>query len=341
MRKILLILLCLLMIAGCSPQERRHYREVEKNALSYYREKYDDRSAKIENTFKAGNDGLFGYLDVGDRAYEMSDGCYVYWDDSEAVFYDTRQAEAINQAFDEQLLMPLIDELKSHVLLSSHLLNRTGFDSFDKSVFHEYYDGDILAFLKKEKPFDDLRMFIIEHEGFQAEAWIEDFYARTDPYLSGWTMVTVLREPRDIINPDTFYPYLSDSNVSLIARFSYGEEIGWYRQKYVEVVDGIYLCSDEKNLTLEAGDIRFVAAGTGQDMQKILDDNYYAMPVHAPENENGVYQVKDQANEMRTVLKELNGTLYRVEFSERVKAALDSNDTIGVYIMTDRDLEMP
>ena len=76
-------------------------------------------------------------------------------------------------------------------------------------------------------------------------------------------------------------------------------------------------------------------------MQKILDDNYYAMPVHAPENENGVYQVKDQANEKRTVLKELNGTLYRVEFSERVKAALDSNDTIGVYIMTDRDLEMP
>ena len=87
------ILLLSVLSAGCG-KEARHYQQVEKDAVLYYQAKYGGRET-VADSFKAGNDGLFGYIGVKDRAYEMSDGFYVYWNDSEGYFADNRQAEEI------------------------------------------------------------------------------------------------------------------------------------------------------------------------------------------------------------------------------------------------------
>ena len=71
-RRLLTVLLCLFLLGGCA-EERRHYASVEKQAQKWYREKYGIKDATVTDSFKAGNAGLFGYLDVKDRAYEMSD----------------------------------------------------------------------------------------------------------------------------------------------------------------------------------------------------------------------------------------------------------------------------
>ena len=67
-----LLAVCGCLLTGCG--DAVHYKAVEKKAASYYKQKYGGRKPEIVDSFKAGNSGLFGYIGVKDRAYELEDG---------------------------------------------------------------------------------------------------------------------------------------------------------------------------------------------------------------------------------------------------------------------------
>ena len=99
LKGIVLVLLAMsvFLASGCASE--KHYRAVEKKALEYYQDKYGLEDITVTDSYKAGNSGLFGYLDVEDRAYEMSDGNSVFWDEDNERFSDNAQADEINEAF--------------------------------------------------------------------------------------------------------------------------------------------------------------------------------------------------------------------------------------------------
>ena len=323
------------MLWGCT--DKKHYEEAEQNALKYYKNKYDLKDVSVVRSWKAGNYGLFGYIGVKDRAYEMSDGNTVYWADSTQKLADSRQAKEIAEAFAKEIMDPLLEQLSFPKKVSSYSLNRTGYESYDECVFTAYFDGDIRSFLKKEQPaVRDLDIVLETEDQNKAEQEITALYDALKGNVTGWGTAYILKDGLNEITDDVQYVDDYELNVTARADLRFEETLRWYRQKYIEVFDGIYMASRKTDFVLEDGDLRFEQAGTCADLQKMLDDSYYAMPVDAEENKKGGYLVKDQRHENRVILDDPSAPLYRLSMSERVRNELDSRNSLSVMIMDTR-----
>ena len=328
------------LLSGC--MDRAHYDRVEKKALKYYQSKYGNKDVEIVDGYKAGNNGLFGYLGVKDRAYDMSDGSSVYWDDSLETFADNAQADQILADFEQEILQPLLAAFPLPYIATPAALNRTNYDSFDECVFTAYYDGDIRAFLAEEKPgLDGLQIALQTDDRETGERAVEAFYEALKPYVKGSNEVFLLTEGLDALSGDDWYPDTHAQNVLASASLRYDDQIRWYRKLYVEAFADIKIASVKANFDLQEGDVVFEQVGTCADLQKLIDEGYYGMPVDAEENKNGGYSVHDQRHESHVVLDDPDAPLYRAKLSQRVLDELDSRNCLSLYVLDNREDGLP
>ena len=108
------------------------------------------------------------------------------------------------------------------------------------------------------------------------------------------------------------------------ASLRYDDQIRWYRKIYVEAFADIKIASFKANFDLQEGDVVFEQVGTCADLQKLIDEGYYGMPVDAEENKNGGYSVHDQRHESHVVLDEL-----------------DSRNCLSLYVLDNREDGLP
>ena len=333
-------LLALAALLGGCLDKRKEENTAKSEALTYYRKKYNDRKITLEETIRAGNSGLFGYIGVKNRAYKMSDGYWVYHADGTDIYADNRQAEEIQEAFDREIIQPLVNA--QDMITIRYDLARTGMDSFDECIYTEYYDGDIRSFCEKEKPQIQLEILLEETAEEQDTERGEEIFRQLSPYVRGWGDIYIVKQG----TAETYkgLERLHGRNPDLMAvgypDFT-GGKMQWYRQKYIEVTDGIYMTSAERDLVLEDGDIVLVQEGTCADIQAILDEKYYAMPVDAPENKKGGYTVHDQRHEKRAVLDDPEAPCYKPVFSEKITAYLQEHDDITLYVRSERTDDKP
>ena len=346
LRVFIMTALCMFLLGGCSDPKRAE--EIKNKALIYYKNKYKLEDVTITGSKVAGNNGLFGYAGVKDKAFEMSDGYSIYWNDATETFADNAQAEKIQEDFKKNILEPLVSEIPFPNVMEPCFLNRTGFESYDESVYTEYYDGDIRNFLKTVKPqIRGWTMALETTDRENGERQIQYLFEALKEYITGWGEVNILDEgleeySKTYQNSGTEL-YINDHNRNVTARayLDFNENISWYRQAYIEIYDGIYVTSTKRDFTFEEGDILLEKAGTCADLQQMLDDSYYAMPVDAEENKKGGYMTKDQRHEERVVLDDPEAPLFRLKMSQRVLDALDSRNCIGAYFMDYRENGLP
>ena len=82
-----------------------------------------------------------------------------------------------------------------------------------------------------------------------------------------------------------------------------------------------------RDFEMEPGDITFMEAGTAEDLQKMLDEAYYALPFEAEENKKGGYSVRDQMHE---------AVIWRVQFSDRLREEIAKGSyRNSFYVLTD------
>lgn len=329
------VVLALTCLSGCA-KEKAHYKDVQRKAEKYFKEKYGEKASVVKSTV-AGNSGLFGYLGVKDRAYEMSDGTMVYWDDEEEYFADNKQAEEIAAALKGKVIEPALAAMDPDCRVSEYTFNRTNKDSFDEMVFREYYDGNLEAFAEKETiRFNDFEAMV--HESAY-RAGVEGFYDTLGKYLKGdFGRVVVLREEAG--DDPAFVPgevwSEGDVRVRAIAYLDFDDGLSWLEHIYVEVLPGVKMMSTLRDFEMEPGDITFTEAGTAEDLQKMLDEAYYAMPVDAEENKKGGYSVRDQRHESRTVLTDPGAVILRVQFSDRLREEIAKGSyRNSFYVLTD------
>ena len=323
-----------LCLSGCL-KSAEHYRKVETGAVRYYKKKYGDRVTVVKSII-VGDYGLFGALGLKNRAYTLSDGVQVYWNDDEEYYADNRQAEEISAALREEIMPPAIAELGPEAVVSDYSFNRKNTESFNEGVFTEYYSGDIREYAKAE---------IIRLTDFSAAITAKDFKTRAErferalePYLRECSAaVGVMAEDHEgdaSLDICVFPGGNPDARACGIITF--GEGIRWLENVYIEAAPGVRVTSGVDDLVLEPGDVIFEEAGTGRDLQEKIDDGFYALPVAAEENKKGGYSVRDQAHERRPILRDLDAPIYRVRFSERVKGQRDSNGKVSLYFLTER-----
>lgn len=344
-KRVLMALLAVVLSAAallCGCESSRHYASVEKQALKYYQKKYGVKGVEIVDVNAAGDYGLFGYIGVKNRAYEMSDGFSVFWDDSEQVFADNAQAQAIRADFEREILQPLVGSFSYPYKTLPASLGRTGYESFDECVFTAYYDGDIRAFLREEKPaMDDFRIALQTEDREGCEREIEAFYEALSEYVNGYSLAYVMTDGLDALSGDDWYPDTHAQNVLASAELRYGEKIKWYRKIYFEAFEGVYVASVKANFDLQEGDLVFEQVGTCADLQELLDEGFFSLPVEAEENKNGGYSVHDQVHESHVVLDDPDAPLYQAKLSQRVLDALDSRGCLSLYVLDSREDGLP
>ena len=170
----------------------------------------------------------------------------------------------------------------------------------------------------------------------KGEAEIENFYNKMKGWVSGWTYAFILRSGLEELKGDDWYPDDHELNVSAKAYLDFADKVGWYRQIYIEAFENVLISSQKRDFVLQEGDILFEYAGTCADLQKQIDENYYALPVDAPENKNGSYMAKDQRHEYHIILNDPNAPVYRLKMSQRVLDELDGRNELSVYFLDQR-----
>lgn len=310
--------LALTCLSGCA-KKKAHYEDVQRRAEKYFKEKYGEK-ASVVSSKAAGNSGLFGYVSVKDRAYEMSDGTMVYWNDEAQYFADNRQSEEIASALTSRVIEPALAAMDPDCRVSDYSFNRTEMDSFDEMVYREYFDGDLEAFAEKEEiRFNDFEALV--HES-ACPGGVEGFYDSVGRYLKGdYGSIAVLREETGEDPPFEFGRERpeGDRRIRAVAYLDFEDGLSWLDNTYVEVLPGIKMMSTNRDFVLEPGDITFVEAGTAEDLQEMLDEAYYAMPADAEENKKGGYTVRDRRHESRAVLTDPEAVIRRVQFSDRLR----------------------
>ena len=328
--------LALAALAGCG-KEKAHYDEVERKAVEYYKDKYGDKVTVVDG-FKAGNSGLFGYIGVDDRAYEMSDGAMVYWNEGEQYFADNRQAEEIVAALKSRVVEPAVAQMDPDAYVSEYSFNRTGMDSFDEMVFRGYFDGDLEKFTAAE----EVRLgdfgAVVHESAYRAK--IEEFFNTIDKYLGGYAggTVVVCRDefagewpPAELLS----WPE-GNLKVRAVAYLDLDRGLKWLDNAFIELADGVQIMSGFRDLVLEPGDVTLEPAGAASDLQKKLDVAYCALPLDAEENKNGGYSVRDRRHESRVILTDPEAPIYRLCFSDSVRGQVTEEDTnYKFYILMD------
>ncbi|MBQ5444433.1 MAG: hypothetical protein IIU29_04525, partial [Erysipelotrichaceae bacterium] len=314
--KISILFLCLLfLLSSC----KDNGKDMQKKAKAYYEKKYDLKDVTLSDPFKAGNSGLFGYIGVEDLAFEVSDGSFIYYDKEEDRFYDSKQAEQIEEDFETKLLPELLKEIRSPYVLKDSRIAATRYESFDECVFHEYYDGDIRDYLAKERPSISDFLLTVQAQD-DSKDQIASLYKKMASYFKGGAEVRVVKEGSSYLLEENKEEYIGRDDEDLIAQASlyFNDRMYWHEPHYVEAMEGVMISSDMADFILEEGDIRLEEVKDGQSFQEILDASYYAMPVDAKENKDGSYTVRDQRHEERIVLDE-ELPYYRLVLSDRVK----------------------
>lgn len=251
-------------------------------------------------------------------------------------YADNRQADEISAAMRKAFLEPAIEELGAEKEVSGYCFNRLKMDSLDECVFTEYFDGNIQEYVKKEK----VRLI-----DFEAAITAQNFREKAERFnkalascvQDSYGYIYVMAEDHQG-EPDieTGRLYSGNPAVRACAIVSFERGISWYENVYVEVMPGVRVSSGAENLVLEPGDVTFVEAGTGADLQKLLDEGYYSLPVEAEENKSGGYMARDQKHESRVVLQDPEAPVYRLQFSQKVREREESNGKITLYFMMDR-----
>lgn len=332
MLKVFLICGILFSLTSCLNKRA----SVERQALSYYKKKYKLKNVEIVDSFKAGNSGLFGYAGVKDLAFEVSDGTFIYYEDSDNKFYDDRQAKQIAEDFASELLPFLLEDLHGNYRLSDYRINATGLDSFDKCVFHELYDGDIKGFFEKEQPaLNDFDLTWEEEDLARQKDEVFGLYEKLDGYLDGYIDIRIVKKGSKYLEEENRNAYIDRDDEDLPARASllFGNKVYWYEPNYIEVAEGVFVSSCEADFKLEEGDLILEEVTGEQSLQELLDAAYHALPVDAEENKDGSYHVHDQRHELRVVLDEEDLPYYRFVFSQRVLQKMDGKDlSVGIRI---------
>ena len=261
----------------------------------------------------------------------------VYWNDEEQYFADNKQTEEITAALRSKVIEPALRAMDPDCRVSDYSFNRTNMESFDEMVFREYFDGNLEAFAEKEAiRFDDFEAMV--HESAY-RAGVEGFYDTVGKYLKGdFGRVVVLREEAG--DDPAFVPgevwSEGDVRVRAIAYLDFDDGLSWLEHIYVEVLPGVKMMSTLRDFEMEPGDITFTEAGTAEDLQKMLDEAYYAMPLDAEENKNGGYSVRDQRHESRTVLTDPGAVILCVQFSDRLREEIAKGSyRNSFYVLTD------
>lgn len=339
----MILLLVFFSVCGCqlSRESQKNKDNVTQESIEYVEKKYNKNFEVSKSGYVMTNSTLFPtYSD--DIMIEFTDGTKVMYFSKEEEFYDNYQEKLITKTLEKEIWEPMLENLKPYyfeetsynIIPAFNLFNVEGYEG---SYFHEYYDGDIKNFIKKEKLSVDVgyfneynhwepsQIYILSEDANSWQGRFELVDKTLDKYFKGQLKYNGIQLVA--ITPELYDSLLKEGkhnvDVGMVGCWATGNNKRLEVQNYIKVSEGIYATSAEANFVLQEGDIKLKEVMTSNELQTIIDkvakekqekDEFY----------NKYEKYKYKVNSLTPI--------YEFEYSDRVKNRYKGNTTAQMHI---------
>lgn len=345
-------------------EEETEFEQFVPDVIKYYEEKYeiDDVSVEHYSYLSPSRDLFGGIVQSDDRYFEMNDGFYVVWINSEGQYYDNRQADEIATGLMDDLILPEIEEIEEkydiEISVENPVLNHVTYYPYI-DVFHNKYSQDAESFVNSEKinlemdnvlfmgsPTTDYKTPMVEMGEFLDNNFnvnVVEMVGCTPEFAEGFT------------NYDYHNNYLFDESVDVFCRYtlSFEKENGWSietggnnhwhsysgsydeyslksywnEKKYYELLPSLDITPRYKGVTLEEGDITIEEILSQEELEEILLK--YQLSENSDGSNTDVDSVESDTDSV-TLQKIPVTSGYKITFSDKFKE--ENFDTNHKYL---------
>ena len=303
-KKLLLVLCLLVMLAGCMNKKQESLLDtITKDGQNYMKEKYGKRfdvvSSKFEDKTVSGL-GSIGYDESKAYIY-LNDDILVYYDNGK--YYDNYQENDIKNAIINEIWNPILEKHdgvyfdKTPIFFGKNMTN-------GKIGYHNYYDGNINKFVLDEKINAGIAtIFIISENGNDWQDKMNQITFDLDSFFDNTGIVMIA------LTNDLYQQKLDSYNVGMDGCFAERNSNGLIVKQYIDIGEGIHATSNTENLRLEEGDIKLVKSNiTVDELQKTMDD------------ELAKYIKKNKTSSYNKYTVDSVSPIYEIVLSDKIKS---------------------
>ena len=270
--RLLSLAFLILLLGACRPKYVT--ASSEEGAIAYYRAKYGETVA-VREAHGLGNYSLFYYV-YGGYEYIMEDGVSVIYLDGDGDYSDNRQTSEIEEAALSFAGTLLRDTIRGNLTPVEAVTIGwpVPFETYrgEGNCYRTFFDGDIEAFLRKERPALRLAPCPVKDRYYADvfyESGAEDVEGQWEK-ISGYfdidgTVVSVVERG--------YFDEAKDAGLSAyepghLYAVKFDTEDGRFRARkkvirFVEATEGLWVDSEVFGVELRDGDVRLEPAGDG------------------------------------------------------------------------------
>lgn len=327
-----------MLITGCnglSEEEKSKKDDAKEKAEIYYNGKYD-LGENVENYDYDYNTGLFGKdYDKRTMYFEMSDGNIVIYDAVKDKMLDNKQSKEIVEAINETVWLKNFEQVEAITGEEMYCSNMENINynyygaGEDKGVnaFTEYYDGDIEAFLAKENIKLDAgnpdMIIVCDNESWEeaVEYLKGEINNNFDEYwVSSIDIMTKGLYETSKYKNGSFYAHKGYVARVRMKKDGSFEEFIVDEPTFVQACPGIYMTTNEWGFQFQEGDVILEKFTDENGLQQICDNDYSKWV------DNGSDESNSRNFDRTPIEVTVEGKVYRILFSDRVKDYMKSQD---------------
>lgn len=332
----LIIFIIMITLTGCgaSREQKKNQNKILKNALTYYNKKYNSNVKVNKSYYNCYYDGLISTKCSDDYYVELDNGYVIYYNKEKNKFYDNTQSETIERDIKNSIWNEVLKPLEPYKTNANNdvYFNYLSPTNFFTGFFNEYYDGkNIKNYALKEEikvdygqkhetsesvRIDSNDIYVIDEDGTTWKNRVQEAEKLFNIYFKDKIYISAITSQR--------YNEIIDNNYRYLTKISdegcwgiYNSSNGYKTIKYIKIMDGLYATSDEYNLELEEGDIKFINSISKDELnQKIEAAQRY-------QAENDETYKKYETNYYKA---NIIGNTYKIQLSDRIKKAKKNDD---------------
>lgn len=333
-----MLMILALALTGCDKLSRKEQSELEETkmkALVYYNDKYDLTENVVEYNYNYYGDMFGTSYDRSIMYFIMSDGYIVVYDVKKDRMLDNKQSQEIIDAINEAVWLKCfaqVEVITGGEMYCGRIDNirynyyRAG-DSNSVNAFTEYYDGDIEAFLAKENiklnAGNPDMIIVCDDESWEEAA--EYLKAEIDNYFDEYRVSSIEVMNRELYNDSkdkngSFYGHKGYVARVRLERNESHEEFIVDEPTFVQACPGIYMTTNEWGFQFQEGDVILEEFTDENGLQQICDNDYSKWV------DNGSDESNSRNFDRTPIEVTVEGKVYRIRFSDRVKDYMKSQD---------------
>jgi len=302
-----------------SKEERQNLQKIKEKSISYMNAKYHVK-LDIEDYGYITGYSLWSY-NTNNIYIKFTNGITAIYYGKSHTFADNGQSLKIITDIQDYVWNPLVDSLGSYIYTSLDHVTFNEYNDegdYDGSYFTEYYDEDIIHYLRKEpvEVYSDLCVLTTQD---QWETKIDDFQNKFYTYFQHHQhdiSLTVLSQEcyEKFQNGEYRFPGIDMDGC--FAEIHLNNEVKRYVQNYIQLAPGIYATAYQTDFILEDGDIKFEKVMNNEEFITMLNDIY--------EKEKNLENEED----IEKYQWDIQTPIYKPVFSQKLK-----NDNASKYIV--------